>query len=150
MWAGSDDGLVHVTRDHGKTWTNVTPPDIPDLAGSARSMAPRSTTARRTSRSRRCCWRSRTVHLPTRDYGRTSTKIVTGITANDYVHTVREDPVRRGLLYAGTQHGAYVSFDDRELWRAFKNGIPDTPVSDLVVENSHKTVSSAETGTFWK
>ena len=72
----------------------------------------------------------------TRDYGKSWTKIVNGIAADDYVHTVREDPVRRGLLYAGTQHGVYISFDDGERWRPFKNGLPDTPVADLVVEKN--------------
>jgi hypothetical protein len=72
----------------------------------------------------------------TRDYGKSWTTIVKGIAANDYVHTVREDHGRRGLLYAGTQHGVYISFDDGDSWRPFKNGLPDTPVTDLVVERN--------------
>ncbi len=69
----------------------------------------------------------------TRDFGASWTKIVTGLPAADYVHTVREDPARQGLLYAGTQHGAYVSFDDGDRWQKFSNGLPDVPVSDLWV-----------------
>ncbi len=69
----------------------------------------------------------------TRDFGRTWTKIVTGIPANDYVHAVREDPARQGLLYAGTQHGAYVSFDDGDHWQKFNNGLPDVQVTDIWV-----------------
>jgi hypothetical protein len=72
----------------------------------------------------------------TNDYGKTWTKIVNGIPANDYVHTVREDLVRRGLLYAGTQHGVYISFNDGAHWQKFSNGLPDVPVTDLVVEDN--------------
>ena len=72
----------------------------------------------------------------TKDYGKTWTKIVNGIPANDYVHTVREDVVRRGLLYAGTQHGVYISFNDGDSWLKFANGLPDVPVTDLVVEDN--------------
>ena len=67
------------------------------------------------------------------DAGRRSS---TAFRRNDYVHTVREDPARRGLLYAGTQHGVYISFNDGEHWLPFKNGLPDTPVTDLVVEDN--------------
>jgi hypothetical protein len=72
----------------------------------------------------------------TSDYGKTWTKIVNGIPANDYVHTVREDVARRGLLYAGTQHGVYISFNDGANWQKFNNGLPDVPVTDLVVEDN--------------
>jgi hypothetical protein len=72
----------------------------------------------------------------TRDFGKSWTKIVNGIAANDYVHVIREDRARKGLLYAGTQHGVYVSFDDGDRWLPFKNGLPDTPVSDLWVEEN--------------
>jgi photosystem II stability/assembly factor-like uncharacterized protein len=143
MWAGSDDGLVHVTRDHGKTWTNVTPPDMPDLG--------------RVSQLDGSSFDNGTAYMAvkkmllgdvspyifrTRDYGRTWTKIVNGIAANDYVHVVREDNVRKGLLYAGTQHGAYISFDDGERWMPFKNGLPDTPVSDLWVEKNALAIAT--------
>jgi hypothetical protein len=72
----------------------------------------------------------------TTDFGRTWTKIVTGIRPNDYVHVVREDPTRRGLLYAGTQHGVYISYDDGDTWQPFSLNLPDVPISDLIVESS--------------
>ena len=137
IWAGSDDGVVQVTRDGGKTWTNVTPPDMPDLG--------------RVSQIDGSSFDNGTAYIAvkkmllgdvapyifrTRDFGKTWTKIVNGIATNDYVHVVREDPTRKGLLYAGTQHGAYVSFDDGERWMPFKNGLPDTPVTDLWVEDN--------------
>jgi photosystem II stability/assembly factor-like uncharacterized protein len=137
IWAGSDDGLIHVTRDGGKNWTNVTPPDMPDLG--------------RVSQIDGSSFDNGTAYVAvkkmllgdvspyifrTRDYGKTWTKIVAGITANDYVHTVREDTVRRGMLYAGTQHAVYVSYNDGEQWLKLTNGLPDTPTTDLVVEDN--------------
>jgi hypothetical protein len=137
IWAGSDDGLIHVTRDHGKSWTNVTPGDMPDFGrvsqidGSSFDNAVAYVAVKKMLLGDRAPYIFRT-----RDYGKSWTKIVNGIAANDYVHTVREESVRRGLLYAGTQHGAYISFDDGEKWQPFKNGLPDTPVTDLVVEKN--------------
>ena len=137
VWAGSDDGLVHVTRDHGKTWTNVTPPDMPDLGRVSQIDGSSFDNGTAYVAVKKMLLGDRSPHIfRTRDYGKSWTKIVNGIAANDYVHTVREDPVRRGLLYAGTQHGVYISFDDGERWRPFKNGLPDTPVADLVVEKN--------------
>ena len=137
MWAGSDDGLIHVTRDHGKTWTNVTPPDMPDLGRVSQIDGSSFDNGTAYVAVKKMLLGDRAPYIfRTRDYGKSWTKIVNGIAANDYVHTVREDPVRRGLLYAGTQHGVYISFDDGEQWRPFKNGLPDTPVADLVVEKN--------------
>ena len=70
----------------------------------------------------------------THDFGRTWTKIVTGIAADDYVHAVREDPTRKGLLYAGTEHGVYISYDDGDHWQSLSLNLPDSPVSDIWVE----------------
>ena len=137
MWAGSDDGLIHVTRDHGKTWTNVTPPDMPDFGRVSQIDGSSFDNGTAYMAVKKMLLGDRSPYIfRTRDYGKTWTKIVNGIAANDYVHTVREDPVRRGLLYAGTQHGVYISFDDGEQWQPFKNGLPDTPVTDLVVEKN--------------
>ena len=137
IWAGSDDGLVHVTRDEGKTWTNVTPRDMPDfgrvsqLDGSSFDHGTAYMAVKKMLLGDRAPYIFRTS-----DYGKSWTKIVNGIAANDYVHTVREDLVRRGLLYAGTQHGVYISFNDGELWQKFTSGLPDVPVTDLVVEDN--------------
>jgi photosystem II stability/assembly factor-like uncharacterized protein len=137
LWAGSDDGLIHVTRDHGKTWANVTPREMPDLGrvsqidGSAFEDGVAYAAAKKMLLGDRAPYIFRT-----RDFGNSWTRTVTGIAPDDYVHVVREDPVRRGLLYAGTQHGVYVSFDDGENWLPLANGLPDVPVTDLVVEKN--------------
>jgi photosystem II stability/assembly factor-like uncharacterized protein len=137
LWAGSDDGLVHVTRDHGKTWTNVTPPAMPDFGRVSQIDASSFDNGTAYVAVKKMLLGDRAPYIfRTRDYGKSWARIVNGIPANDYVHTVREDPIRRGLLYAGTQHGTYVSFDDGEQWRPLTNGLPDTPVTDLVVEKN--------------
>ena len=137
LWAGSDDGLIHVTRDHGKTWTNVTPPMMPDLGRVSQIDGSSFDNGTAYVAVKKMLLGDRSPHLfRTRDFGKTWTKIVNGIPANDYVHTVREDTVRRGLLYAGTQHGVYISFNDGDNWLPLNTGLPDTPVTDLVVEDN--------------
>ena len=140
LWAGSDDGLIHVTRDHGKNWTNVTPPDMPDFGRVSQIDGSSFDNATAYVAVKKMLLGDRSPYIfRTSDYGKTWTKIVNGIPANDYVHTVREDIVRRGLLYAGTQHGVYISFNDGDSWQAFTSGLPDVPVTDLVVEdNAHR------------
>ena len=149
IWAGSDDGLVHVTRDNGKTWTNVMPPDMPDFGRVSQIDASSfdDGTAYVSVRKpllddfRPYLWR-------TRDFGRTWTKIVTGIRGDDYMHSIREDPTRRGLLYAAGQHGVYISYDDGDHWRSLRLNMPDVPVSDLIVEANELVISSHGRG-FW-
>ena len=137
IWAGSDDGLVHVTRDHGKTWLNVTPAAMPDLGRVSQLDGSSFDNGTAYMAVKKMLLGDRSPYIfRTKDYGKTWTKIVKGIPADDYVHTVREDTVRRGLLYAGTQHGVYISYDDGEQWLKFANGLPDVPVTDLVVEDN--------------
>ena len=137
IWAGSDDGVIHVTRDHGKTWSNVTPPMMPDLGRVSQIDGSSFDNGTAYVAVKKMLLGDRSPHIfRTRDYGKSWTKIINGIAANDYVHTVREDPARRGLLYAGTQHGVYISFTDGDQWLPFRNGLPDTPVTDLVVEDN--------------
>jgi len=137
IWAGSDDGLVHVTRDHGKSWINVTPADMPDFGRVSQLDGSSFDNGTVYMAVKKMLLGDRSPYIfRSRDYGKTWTKIVNGIPANDYVHTVREDPVRRGLLYAGTQHGVYISYDDGAQWLKFSNGLPDVPVTDLVVEDN--------------
>jgi hypothetical protein len=137
IWTGSDDGLVHVTRDGGKTWTNVTPKEMPELG--------------RVSQIDASAFNSATVYVAVKkpllndfapyifkstDFGKSWTKITNGISANDYVHVVREDKKRRGMLYAGTQHGFYLSYDDGAAWQTLSLNLPDVPISDIWVEEN--------------
>ncbi len=135
LWAGSDDGLVHVTRDGGKTWTNVTPKGMPEFGRVSQVDASAFEPGGAYVAVKKPLLSDFAPYIfRTRDFGKTWTKIVAGIRADDYVHAVREDPVRRGLLYAGTQHGFYVSGDDGERWESFSLNLPDTPVSDVWVD----------------
>ena len=137
LWAGSDDGLVHVTRDEGKTWTNITPKDMPDFGRVSQLDGSSFDNATAYMAVKKMLLGDRSPYIfKTNDYGKTWTKIVNGIPADDYVHTVREDVARRGLLYAGTQHGVYISFNDGGQWQKFAAGLPDVPVTDLVVEDN--------------
>jgi photosystem II stability/assembly factor-like uncharacterized protein len=143
VWAGSDDGLVHVTRDGGGTWTNVTPKDMPDFGRVSQIDASAFDAATAYVSVRRPLLDDHSPYIwRTHDYGRTWTKIVNGIRADDWVHAVREDPTRRGMLYAATQHGVYVSYDDGDNWRSLSLNLPDAPVSDLVVKDNDLVIST--------
>ena len=143
LWAGSDDGLVNVTRDGGKTWTNVTPKEMPDLGRvsiiDASSFDPGGAYAA----VKKPLLDDFTPYIfRTHDFGRTWTKITTGLPAGDYVHSVREDPTRKGLLYAGTQHGFYLSYDDGDHWQSLSSNLPDVQVSDIWVEANSIAIST--------
>ena len=135
LWAGSDDGLVHVTRDAGKTWANVTPKEMPDLGRVSIIDASAFDAGTAYVAVKKPLLNDKAPYIfRTHDYGKTWMKIVAGIPAGDYVHAVREDPTRRGLLYAGTQHGFYISYDDGDRWESLSLNLPDTQVSDIAVE----------------
>jgi photosystem II stability/assembly factor-like uncharacterized protein len=143
IWAGSDDGLVHVTRDGGRSWANVTPKDMPDFGRVSIIDASASDAASAYVAVKRPLLDDVAPYIfRTHDFGRTWTKIVAGIAPADYTHVVREDPTRKGLLYAGTQHGVYVSFDDGDHWRSLSLNLPDAPVVDLVVEANDLVIAT--------
>jgi photosystem II stability/assembly factor-like uncharacterized protein len=149
IWTGSDDGLIHVTRDGGKTWTNVTPKDMPEFGRVSQIDASSFESGTAYVSVRRPLLDDFSPYIfRTRDYGRTWTRIVNGIRADDYVHAVREDPTRRGLLYAATQHGVYLSYDDGASWHSLRLNLPDVPVSDLVVEGNELVIATHGRG-FW-
>jgi len=135
IWAGSDDGLVHVTRNGGQTWTNVTPKDMPEFGRVSQIDASSFDDGSAYIAVKRPLLNDVAPYIfRTHDFGKTWTKVVSGIRPNDYVHAVREDPTRRGLLYAGTQHGMYLSYDDGDTWQNFSLNLPDIPIADLMVE----------------
>jgi len=143
IWSGSDDGIVQLTRDGGKSWTNVTPSDMPDLGRVSQIDGSSFDNGTAYIAVKKMLLGDRAPYIfRTRDYGKTWTKIVTGIPANDYVHVVREDPMRRGMLYAGTQHSVFISYNDGESWMPFKTGLPDTPTTDLVVKDNALAIAT--------
>jgi photosystem II stability/assembly factor-like uncharacterized protein len=136
LWAGSDDGLIHLSRDNGKTWVNVTPKDWPE--GCINSIDPSvHDPARATVAMYRYRQGDFTPYLfQTNDYGKTWRRIAdgkNGIPNWHFTRVVREDPARRGLLYAGTEFGFYVSFDDGAHWQPLQLNLPVTPVSDIMI-----------------
>jgi hypothetical protein len=139
LWAGSNDGLVHVTQNGGTTWTNVTAniPGIPTL-GSVRHIEPSRYDAATAylivdahQENNRDPWVYRT-----NDFGKSWRLVVNGIPKSplSYAHIVREDPIRRGLLYLGTENALYVSFDDGERWQSLRSNMPPAPVYGMVIQ----------------
>jgi len=151
IWAGSDDGLIHVTRDGGRNWANVTPPVAPAL-GRVSTIEPsphKAGTAFAAVKAYLVPPGDRAPHIfRTDDYGKTWTKIVAGIAPEHYVHSIREDVKRPGLLYAGTEHGMYISFDNGSAWHAFNQNLPDTQISDIVAEE-HDIVIATHGRSMW-
>lgn len=143
IWAGTDDGLVHITRDGGKNWQDVTPPDLPEFSKVSLIEASPHKPGTAYVAAKRYELDDRAPYIfKTDDYGRNWKKIVNGIPSNDFVHAVREDPKRAGLLYAGTEHGVYVSFDNGGNWQSLSLNLPDTQVPDLVVEENDLVIAT--------
>jgi hypothetical protein len=134
IWAGSDDGLMHITRDHGKSWENITPPDLPKHSRVSIIDESRHSAGTAYIAVKRYQLDDRAPYIwKTKDYGKTWTKIVKGIRADDYIHAVREDIVKPGLLFAAGEHAVYVSFDDGANWHSLQLNMPDTQIADLIV-----------------
>ena len=149
IFVGSDDGLVHVTRDGGGSWTNITPPDMPDFGRVSQIDASAFDAGTAYVAVKRPLLNDQKPYIfKTTDYGQSWTNAVSGIREDAYVHVVREDPTRRGLLYAGTQHGVYISYDDGALWQPLNPNLPDLPIVDLIVEGNELVISAHGRG-FW-
>ena len=151
LWAGSDDGLLHITRDNGQNWQNVTPgarimpewilingievdPFNPGGLYVAATMYKHGDFAPYLYR--------------TKDYGATWTKIVNGIDDEHFTRAIRADPDREGLLYAGTESGMYVSFDDGDNWTSFQLNLPVVPITDMTLKNKDLIVAT-QGRSFW-
>ncbi len=134
IWTGSDDGLVHVTRDGGKNWTNITPSELPEFARISLIEASRHQNGVAYVAANRYQMDDQAPYVyKTADYGKTWTKIVEGVAPTHFARQLREDPARRGLLYLGTEHGVYVSFDDGSHWQMLQLNLPDTPIHGVNV-----------------
>ncbi|MBA4071137.1 MAG: glycosyl hydrolase [Gemmatimonas sp.] len=137
IWAGTDDGLVWVTRNGGVTWTNVTPPDIGDFTRVSMIDAGHFNAGTAYVAANRFQQDDFSPILyKTADYGKTWTKIMTGIPAEEFTRAIREDPKKAGLLYAATERGVWVSFDDGSRWQSLRRNMPSVPVHDLVVKDN--------------
>jgi photosystem II stability/assembly factor-like uncharacterized protein len=151
LWAGSDDGRVHVSRDNGGTWSDVTPPDLPEW-GTVNSIELSAHAAGRTflavHRYRQDD--SRPYVFRTDDHGNSWSLISheNGIPDNHFVRVVREDPTQRGLLYAGTEYGMYVSFDDGGHWQTLQLNLPVSPITDMRVHRGDLVVAT-QGRSFW-
>ncbi len=147
IWTGSDDGLVYVTQDGGKTWINVTPKDMPEwIQINSIEASPHDAG---TGYFAATAYKSddyKPYIYKTSDYGKTWTKIVTGIAPDAFTRVVREDPNRKGFLYAGTETGIYVSADNGAKWSSFQLNLPIVPITDLAVHKRDKDLVVATQG----
>jgi photosystem II stability/assembly factor-like uncharacterized protein len=136
IWAGSDDGLLHVTRDGGKNWADVTSKEFGEWSKvSIIEPSPHAAGTAYVAIDRHLLDDYRPFIFKTTDYGKTWTKITAGLPDNSYAHAVREDPKRKGLLFAGLDNGVYVSFDDGAHWQSLRLNLPTTAVHDLTIKN---------------
>ena len=143
IWAGSDDGLIHVTRNGGGNWENVTPKSMPEWGTvSMIEASPFDAGTAYVAVERHKMDDPSPYIFKTNDFGKTWTALITGIPKDVYVHAVREDPKRKGLLYAGTEHGLFISFDDGARWEPLQLNLPVAPVNDLIVKNNDLAVAT--------
>ena len=149
FWAGTDDGLVHLSRNGGETWENVTPPDLPEwtpinsIEHSLHDPAKAYVTASGYKLDDLNPYMYKTT-----DYGQSWQKITDGIPADGSTRVLREDPTRRGLLYAGTETGVFISFNDGGTWQPIQRNLPVVPIYDLIVKNDD-LVAATHGRSFW-
>jgi photosystem II stability/assembly factor-like uncharacterized protein len=149
LWAGSDDGLVHVSRDGGKSWSNVTPKDLPEWSLISQiDPSPHDAGSAYLAVNRYKHDDNRPFVYVTADYGKSWRRITNGIPDGAFVRAVRQDPVNKKLLFAGTETGMYVSFDEGAKWQTLQLNLPVAPITDLVVKDNDLVVST-QGRSFW-
>jgi len=148
IYTGSDDGLVHVTRDNGATWTNITPTDLGEALVNAIEVSPHDPATVYIAAHKFKLNDFTPFAYKSTDYGKTWTKIVNGMPYGACVRVVREDNTRKGLLYAGTEIGLFISYDDGASWVSFQRNLPITPITDIRVHQNDLIVAT-QGRSFW-
>ena len=149
IWAGSDDGKIHITRNGGGNWDDITPADLPKFSRVSILDESKHTPGTLYVAANRYQVDDREPYVfRTTDYGKTWTKIIDGIKTGHFARSVREDLVNPNLLFLGTEHGAYVSFDKGDHWQSLQINLPDTPIRDLVVKDADVVLGTHGRG-FW-
>lgn len=143
IWVGSDDGLVHITRDGGENWKDITPKGLPEWAQINSLEAGHFDEGTAYIAATRYKLGDFKPYLyKTKDFGKTWTKITDGIDDEHFTRVIREDPERKGLLYAGTESGMYISFNGGDSWQKFQLNLPVTPVTDLAIKDNNLIVAT--------
>ncbi len=149
IWTGSDDGLVHITRDGGDNWENVTPAGMPEwMMINSVEIDPFNEGGMYIAGTRYKLGDFAPYLYKTEDYGKTWKKITSGIASEHFTRVLRADPVRKGLLYAGTEAGMYVSFDDGASWKPFQMNLPIVPITDLALKDNN-LIAATQGRSFW-
>lgn len=149
IWTGSDDGLVHITKDGGENWSNVTPGNMPEwMMINSIEIDPFNKGGLYIAGTRYKMGDYAPYLYKTEDYGQTWKKITSGIASEHFTRVVRADPNKQGVLYAGTEAGMYVSFNDGASWQTFQMNLPVVPITDLAVKNNN-LIAATQGRSFW-
>ena len=149
LWTGSDDGLIHITRDGGKNWTNVTPKALPEFSQiNSMEADPFNEGGVYVAATRYKLGDYQPYLLHTTDYGKSWRRIDTGIDRLHFTRVIRAEPNRKGLLFAGTEYGLYISFNNGDFWQRFQNNLPLVPITDMAVRD-HSLIAATQGRGFW-
>jgi len=149
LWVGSDDGLIHISRDGGENWEDVTPTGMPEwMMINSIEVDPFVDGGAYVAGTRYKLGDYQPYLYKTKDYGKTWTLITDGIDEEHFTRVVRADPERQGLLYAGTETGMYLSFDDGQSWQPFQLNLPIVPITDLAIKNNN-LIAATQGRSFW-
>ena len=148
IWIGTDDGLVQLTKDEGQIWNNITPPKLGNALINAIEISTHQPGKAYLAITKYKWDDLSPIIYKTIDFGNTWKNINTGIGADHFVRAVREDPKQSGLLYAGTENGLYLSFDDGENWSPFQSNLPVCPITDLTIQDNDLIVATSGRA-FW-
>ncbi len=149
IWTGSDDGLIHITRNAGENWKNVTPPNMPEwMMINSIEINPFEKGGVYVAGTKYKLGDFKPYLYMTTDYGVTWKEITKGIANNHFTRVVRADPERKGLLYAGTETGMYISFDNGSSWKPFQQNLPIVPITDLAIKDNN-LIAATQGRSFW-